>query len=99
MQLSFKFLGFMNRHGVGHKLSPTTVNYRANIEALKLAGCTHVLASNACGSLTESIGRGQLIIPDSFIDRTNSRKSTFYDETSTKYSGKYCLCNRCYFFS
>ncbi|XP_012529812.1 S-methyl-5'-thioadenosine phosphorylase [Monomorium pharaonis] len=75
------------RHGAGHVFSPTGVNYRANIEALRLAGCTHVLASTACGSLTESIGRGQLVVPDSFIDRTNSRKGTFYDETSTKYSG------------
>lgn len=69
-------------------ISPTLVNYRANIEALRLAGCTHVLASTACGSLRESIGRGQLVIPDSFIDRTNSRKSTFYDETSCKYKGE-----------
>jgi len=47
------------------------------------------LASTACGSLTESIGRGQLVVPDSFIDRTNSRKGTFYDGTSANYSGKY----------
>lgn len=71
--------------------SPTGVNYRANIEALRLAGCTHILASTACGSLTESIGRGQLVVPDSFIDRTNSRKGTFYDGTSTKYSGKHVM--------
>ncbi|KAL0108454.1 hypothetical protein PUN28_015181 [Cardiocondyla obscurior] len=75
------------RHGVGHVFSPTGVNYRANIEALKVAGCTHILASTACGSLIEDIGRGQLVVPDNFIDRTNSRKGTFYDGTSAKYSG------------
>ncbi|XP_011332495.1 S-methyl-5'-thioadenosine phosphorylase isoform X2 [Ooceraea biroi] len=74
-------------HGPGHKISPTAINYRANIEALRLAGCTHVLASTACGSLTESIGRGQLVVPDSFLDRTNSRNGTFYDGTSASYSG------------
>ncbi|XP_012221003.1 S-methyl-5'-thioadenosine phosphorylase [Linepithema humile] len=77
----------ISRHGIGHKISPTAVNYRANIEALRLVGCTHLLASTACGSLTESIGRGQLVIPDSFLDRTNARKRTFYDGTSDKYSG------------
>ncbi|KAG5320909.1 MTAP phosphorylase, partial [Acromyrmex heyeri] len=75
------------RHGAGHVFSPTGVNYRANIEALRLADCTHILASTACGSLTESIGKGQLVVPDSFIDRTISRKGTFYDGTSIKYNG------------
>ncbi|KYM89957.1 Putative S-methyl-5'-thioadenosine phosphorylase [Atta colombica] len=75
------------RHGAGHVFSPTRINYRANIEALRLADCTHVLASTACGSLTESIGKGQLVVPDSFIDRTISRKGTFYDGTSTMYNG------------
>lgn len=69
-------------------ISPTAVNYRANIEALRLIGCTHILTTTACGSLVESIGRGQLVIPDSFLDRTNSRKGTFYDGTCAKYEGK-----------
>ncbi|XP_076666818.1 S-methyl-5'-thioadenosine phosphorylase isoform X2 [Andrena cerasifolii] len=77
----------LSRHGPGHTLNPTTINYRANIEALKLAGCTHILASNACGSLQESISKGQLVIPDSFIDKTIHRNVTFYDGTSAKYSG------------
>lgn len=80
------------RHGKGHKTTPTAVNYRANIEALRLLGCTHVLASTACGSLTESISRGQLVIPDSFIDRTKHRKGTFYDGTSVNYGGVYFVC-------
>lgn len=86
------------RHGLGHKFSPTAVNYRANIEALRLVGCTHILASTACGSLTESIERGQLVIPDSFIDRTHSRKGTFFDGTSNKYRGKYIFISVCYVY-
>lgn len=85
------FFFLICRHGAEHRFSPTRVNYRANIEALRLAGCTHILASTACGSLTESIGRGQLVVPDSFIDRTNSRNSTFYDGTSAKYNGRYVI--------
>ncbi|XP_016840476.1 S-methyl-5'-thioadenosine phosphorylase [Nasonia vitripennis] len=77
----------LSRHGPGHKITPTSVNYRANIESLRLAGCTHILASTACGSLSESISRGQLVIPDSFIDRTIHRKGTFYDGTSQNYPG------------
>ncbi|KAK1133062.1 hypothetical protein K0M31_014425 [Melipona bicolor] len=77
----------LSRHGPDHKTSPTAVNYRANIEALRLAGCTHILASTACGSLQESICRGQLVIPDSFLDRTIKRDTTFYDGTSPKYFG------------
>ncbi|XP_066603671.1 S-methyl-5'-thioadenosine phosphorylase [Prorops nasuta] len=77
----------LSRHGDGHKLSPSNINYRANIEALRLSGCTHILASTACGSLIESINRGQLVLPDSFLDRTISRKGTFFDNTSSSYSG------------
>ncbi|XP_003701892.1 S-methyl-5'-thioadenosine phosphorylase [Megachile rotundata] len=77
----------LSRHGPSHKISPSAVNYRANIEALKLAGCTHILASTACGSLQECICRGQLVIPDSFLDRTISRKVTLYDGTSSRYAG------------
>ncbi|XP_046630478.1 S-methyl-5'-thioadenosine phosphorylase [Neodiprion virginianus] len=77
----------LSRHGVGHKINPTNVNYRANIEALRLAGCTHILASTACGSLQESIHPGDLVIPDSFIDRTTKRNGTFFDGTSKEYPG------------
>lgn len=77
----------LSRHGPTHEISPNAVNYRANIEALKLIGCTHILASTACGSLQESICKGQLVIPDSFLDRTISRKVTLYDGTSSRYAG------------
>jgi len=65
------------RHGREHTIPPTQVNYRANIAALKAAGCTHIVASTAVGSLREEIRRGDLIIVDQFIDFTKQRKMTF----------------------
>jgi 5'-methylthioadenosine phosphorylase len=67
------------RHGRKHNLSPTQVNYRANIHALKDAGATHILATTACGSLREEIGRGDFVIVDQFIDFTRHRKITFHE--------------------
>ena len=68
------------RHGRKHTIAPSGVNYRANIAALKAAGCTHILATTAVGSLKEEIGRGDLVIIDQFIDFTKQRKMTFFDE-------------------
>ena len=68
------------RHGREHTIPPTQVNYRANIQALKDQGCTHILATTACGSLREDIGRGDFIILDQFIDFTRLRKVSFFDE-------------------
>uniref|UniRef100_A0A0A1XPZ1 S-methyl-5'-thioadenosine phosphorylase n=1 Tax=Zeugodacus cucurbitae TaxID=28588 RepID=A0A0A1XPZ1_ZEUCU len=67
------------RHGRKHNIMPTNVPYRANIWALKEAGCTHVLVSSACGSLREDFQRGDLVIPDDIIDRTTQRVETFTD--------------------
>lgn len=67
------------RHGRRHALTPTNVNYRANIHALKQEGCTHILATTACGSLREDIHPGDIVILDQFIDRTFKREPTFYD--------------------
>jgi len=67
------------RHGRQHEFSPTQVNNRANITALKNAGVTHILATTACGSLKEEIDRGDLVILDQFIDFTRFRKNTFAD--------------------
>jgi 5'-methylthioadenosine phosphorylase len=68
------------RHGREHTIPPTQVNYRANIHALKEAGCTHILATTACGSLREEIGRGDFVILDQFIDFTRHRTITFHEE-------------------
>ncbi len=67
------------RHGRQHQFPPTQVNYRANIWALKEEGCTHILATTACGSLREEIGRGDLVILDQFIDFTRHRPVTFHE--------------------
>jgi 5'-methylthioadenosine phosphorylase len=70
----------LSRHGQKHTIPPSGVNNRANVFALKKVGCTHILATTACGSLREEIGRGQLVFPDQFIDFTRHRSSTFYEE-------------------
>ncbi len=70
----------LSRHGKEHTIPPSKVNYRANIFSLKEAGCTHIITTTACGSLRENIMRGDLIIPDQFIDFTRHREITFYEE-------------------
>jgi len=67
------------RHGREHTIPPTQVNYCANVAALKAAGCTHIVASTAVGSLREEIRRGDLVIIDQFIDFTKQRKMTFHE--------------------
>jgi len=67
------------RHGRKHTFSPTNVNYRANIWALKQAGCTIVIATTACGSLRDDVQPGQIVVVDQFIDMTTKRHMTFYD--------------------
>lgn len=69
----------VSRHGRDHSITPTHVNNRANIWALKNAGCSMVLATTACGSLREEISRGDIVIPDQFIDFTRFRANTFFD--------------------
>ncbi|MCP3887385.1 MAG: S-methyl-5'-thioadenosine phosphorylase [Desulfobulbaceae bacterium] len=67
------------RHGNEHQFSPTQVNNRANIDALREQGVTHIIATTACGSLRKEIDRGHLVILDQFIDFTRFRKNTFFD--------------------
>lgn len=67
------------RHGRGHTIKPTDVNYQANIWAMKELGVTHILAPTACGSLKEEIRPGDFVILDQFIDRTTKREQTFYE--------------------
>ncbi|MCL2214615.1 MAG: S-methyl-5'-thioadenosine phosphorylase [Treponema sp.] len=67
------------RHGREHTIPPTQVNFRANIYALKEAGCTHILATTAVGSLRGGIKRGDLVVIDQFIDFTKQRKMTFHE--------------------
>lgn len=72
-------VAILSRHGVEHTIPPTQVNYRANIHALKELGCTHLLATTAVGSLREHLHRGDLVVPDQFIDFTKQRAMTFFE--------------------
>lgn len=67
------------RHGEKHEITPSNVNYRANISALKKHGVSSIIATTACGSLREEIKKGDFVIIDQFIDFTKQRKSTFFD--------------------
>ncbi len=69
----------LGRHGKQHQFSPSEVNYRANVHALKDQGATHILATTACGSLREEIDRGDFVVLDQFIDFSRSRANTFYE--------------------
>ena len=71
-------LVFLPRHGRGHIQSPTSINYRANIDALKRAGVTDVISVSACGSFKEDLAPGTFVIVDQFIDRTHSREKSFF---------------------
>jgi 5'-methylthioadenosine phosphorylase len=73
---------FVPRHGANHQFSPTHVNYRANIQTLKDLNVTHIIATNACGSLKAEIDRGDFIIPSQFIDFSKHRVNTFHDDFS-----------------
>lgn len=69
---------FLPRHGRGHRLSPTHINYRANIDALKRAGVTDLVSVSACGSLKKAYAPGHFVLPDQFIDRTFAREKSFF---------------------
>jgi 5'-methylthioadenosine phosphorylase len=71
---------FLPRHGGGHTTSPSHLNYRANIDALKRAGCTDILSLSAVGSLKEELPPGHFVIVDQFIDRSFAREKSFFGE-------------------
>jgi 5'-methylthioadenosine phosphorylase len=70
----------LSRHGRDHTIPPSQVNNRANIFSLREIGCTHLISTTACGSLREDIHRGDIVIPDQFIDFTRHRAVSFFDE-------------------
>jgi len=82
--LNFKYKNkevcFLPRHGRGHAISPTNINFRANIDALKQLGVTDIISVSAVGSLKENLPPGKFVIVDQFIDRTFARKKTFFSE-------------------
>ena len=80
-------VAFIPRHGVDHQYSPTTLPYRANVFALKQLGVTHVLASNAVGSLREGLPPRTLVLPDQIYDRTKHRDLSFFDDGIVVHQG------------
>jgi 5'-methylthioadenosine phosphorylase len=69
---------FLPRHGRGHRLSPSGINYRANIDAMKRAGVTDLVSVSACGSFRENLPPGHFVLVDQYVDRTHGRASSFF---------------------
>lgn len=69
---------FLPRHGRGHRMSPSDINYRANIDAMKRAGVTDLVSLSACGSFREDLPPGTFVLVDQFVDRTHRRQSSFF---------------------
>ena len=69
---------FLSRHDRGHRLSPSDINYRANIDVLKRAGVTDLISLSACGSFKEDLPPGTFVLVDQFVDRTHKRESSFF---------------------
>jgi 5'-methylthioadenosine phosphorylase len=87
-ELSGKEAVFLPRHGKGHPINPSKINYRANIYGMKKLGVERIISVSACGSLKESIKPLDFVIPLQFVDRTNqARKYTFFDEGITAHIG------------
>jgi 5'-methylthioadenosine phosphorylase len=73
-------VAFLPRHGKGHRISPSSLNFRANIYGMKMLGVQSIIAVSAVGSMKEAIHPGDMVIPDQFIDRTTGRISTFFND-------------------
>jgi len=71
---------FLSRHDQGHRLSPSDINYRANIDVLKRAGVTDLVSLSACGSFKEDLPPGSFVLIDQFVDRTHKRESSFFGQ-------------------
>jgi 5'-methylthioadenosine phosphorylase len=79
-QLRGQRVVFLPRHGRGHRVSPSHINYRANIDVLKRCGVTDVLSLSACGSLKEALAPGTFVIVDQYVDRTFAREKSFFGD-------------------
>jgi 5'-methylthioadenosine phosphorylase len=80
-------VAFLSRHARGHRLSPTEINYRANICGFKMLGCDALLSASACGSLREEYAPRHAVIPGQFIDRTRHRADTFFGDGVVAHAG------------
>jgi 5'-methylthioadenosine phosphorylase len=78
--LEGKRVAFLARHGRGHRILPSEINFRANVYAMKLLGIERIISVSAVGSLMEDLQPGEFLVPDQFVDRTKNRVSTFFGE-------------------
>jgi 5'-methylthioadenosine phosphorylase len=78
--LEGKRVAFLARHGRGHRILPSEINYRANVYAMKLLGVERIISVSAVGSLKEDLRPGEFLVPDQFFDRTSKRVSTFFGD-------------------
>ena len=78
--LEGKRVAFLARHGRGHRILPSEINFRANVYAMKLLGVERIISVSAVGSLMENLQPGEFLVPDQFVDRTKSRISTFFGD-------------------
>src|SRR6266496_939313 len=78
--LEGKRVAFLARHGRGHRILPSEINYRANIYAMKLLGAERIISVSAVGSLKEDLRPGEFLVPNQFFDRTKNRASTFFGD-------------------
>lgn len=79
-KLNGKQVAFLARHGIGHTISPSKVNFRANIYAMKMLGVERIIGVSACGSLREDFAPGNIVIPDQLLDHTHKRPRSFFDD-------------------
>ena len=86
---------FLPRHGRGHKIPPSELNFRANIDALKRAGVTEIISLSACGSFKEELDPGTFVIANQFIDRTFARVKSFFSTGMVAHVGfGHPVCSR-----
>jgi 5'-methylthioadenosine phosphorylase len=92
-EIAGKHVAFLPRHGKDHRYPPHTINYRANLWAMKSLGVKRIIAPTACGSLTPDFKPGSMVVADQIVDRTAGRKDTFYDgpiTTHVSFADPYC---------
>ena len=92
-EIAGKKVAFLPRHGKDHRFPPQSINYRANLWAMKSLGVKYIIAPNACGSLQKSVKPGSMVVCDQLVDRTSGRKDTFFDgpvTTHVSFADPYC---------
>jgi 5'-methylthioadenosine phosphorylase len=92
-EIAGKAVAFLPRHGKDHRYPPQSINYRANLWAMKQLGVTRIIGPTACGSLKKEVEPGHMVVADQVVDRTTGRKDTFYDgpvTTHVSFADPYC---------